>query len=157
MRYRLATSDDAETLAQMRWEFRLEEAPGDTVHNKADFLHACTMFIRQAIEGGAWHFWVAEDESMLVAHICVLTIVKIPKPNRLHDAFGYVTNVYTRPAYRNQGIGSELMRHVVEWARAMEMENLMVWPSERSIPFYARAGFVADEEAMDLILRAYVL
>ena len=85
-----------------------------------------------------------------------MVVVKMPKPNRLHDTFGYVTNVYTRPAYRNQGIGSELMRHVIEWAGGLDMENLLVWPSERSIPFYERAGFSADEEAMALNLRDYI-
>lgn len=157
MRYRLATVEDAEALAEMRWEFRLEEAPGPTVHSKEEFLPVCMAFVAQGLREGNWHFWVAEDHGTLVSQICVQTIIKMPKPNRLDDRFGYVTNVYTRPAYRNQGIGSELMRHVVAWASACEMENLLVWPSERSVPFYARAGFSADGEAMALSLRDYVL
>ena len=30
--YRMATEADVDELAQMRWNFRLEEAPGATVH-----------------------------------------------------------------------------------------------------------------------------
>jgi len=31
--------------------------------------------------------------------------------------FGYVTNVYTQPAHRDQGIGRVLMQDVQQWAR----------------------------------------
>ena len=31
--YRMATEADLDELAQMRWDFRLEEAPGATAHD----------------------------------------------------------------------------------------------------------------------------
>ena len=40
--YRVATEADVDDLAQMRWDFRQEEAPGATVHDQASFLEACT-------------------------------------------------------------------------------------------------------------------
>ena len=55
----------------------------------------------------------------------------------LDDALGYVTNVYTRPAYRGRGIGTRLMSHVLQWAREHDLESLIVWPSETSVRFYA--------------------
>ena len=39
--YRMATEADVDELAQMRWDFRLEEAPGATVHDRTSFLDAC--------------------------------------------------------------------------------------------------------------------
>jgi len=33
--YRMATEADVDELAQMRWDFRLEEAPGATRHDQA--------------------------------------------------------------------------------------------------------------------------
>lgn len=62
--------------------------------------------------------------------------------------WGYVTNVYVAPAYRNQGLGAKLMRHVQAWARAKALEFLILWPSERAIPFYQRAGFAANDEIL---------
>ncbi len=144
----------------MRWDFRLEEKPGPTATTKAEFLDFCTAFMAAGMERGDWWFWVAEAETgttaSLVACICILIVPKIPKPNKLMDAYGYVTNVYTRPAYRNQGIGTQLMQAVVAWASSRDLENLIVWPSERSVPFYGRAGFVLDHEALSLSLRPSV-
>ena len=158
MNYRLATTADAATLAEMRWDFRLEETPGETATAKTEFLEFCTAFMVAGIERGEWWFWVAEDETTtsLVACICIQIVSKIPKPNKLMDAYGYVTNVYTRSAYRNQGIGSLLMQAVVAWASSRDLENLVVWPSERSVPFYGRAGFLLDNEALSLSLRPSV-
>jgi GNAT superfamily N-acetyltransferase len=155
--YRIATDDDVNTLAKMRWDFRLEENPATPVHDQATFVVACAEFLRQGLQNQQWTYWVAVYDGMIVAHIFVQRIAKIPKPNRLSDAFGYVTNVYTRSTFRNQGIGSQLMAQVVQWALAQDLENLLVWPSERSVPYYQRAGFVGSTEAMELSIRPYVL
>ena len=75
----------------------------------------------------------------------------------MREYFGYVTNVYTRPAYRNQGIGTQLMSNVTAWAKQQNFENLIVWPSERSVPFYGRAGFVEDVEALSFEIRPSIV
>ena len=56
--------------------------------------------------------------------------------------WGYVGNVFVLAAHRDGGIGQVLMDHIVEWAAVEGMEHLRLAPSERSIPFYARLGFV---------------
>lgn len=170
--YRLATADDAPALAQLRWDFRLEETNGMALHSHAEFMQVCTAFVADGIHSGQWVYWISEDTtadiatgfaagspagSRLIACICICIIRKIPKPNKLNDTFGYVTNVYANPNYRNQGIGTQLMSHVVGWANEQDLSNLLVWPSERSVPFYQRAGFVEDTEALTLELREYVL
>jgi hypothetical protein len=45
------------------------------------------------------------------------------------------------------------MHSVIRWARAEDLELLMVWPSEASVDFYGRAGFERDPEALVLALR----
>src|SRR5262249_32491107 len=146
--YRTATLADVDELAQMRWDFRLEEAPGPPANDAPTFLPACAAFLRQGLVGKQWTYWIAATDAQIVSHIFIQTIAKVPKPNRLDEALGYVTNVYTRPAYRNQGIGTELMRHVLEWARQTDLESLIVWPSEASVSFYRRAGFEPNAEMM---------
>jgi GNAT superfamily N-acetyltransferase len=81
----------------------------------------------------------------------------VPKPNKLDDALGYVTNVYTRPDYRGQGIGTQLMTHVLIWAREHDLESLIVWPSETSVGFYERAGFQGSPDMLEYAVRPYVL
>jgi GNAT superfamily N-acetyltransferase len=155
--YRMATEADVDELAQMRWDFRLEEAPGATVHDQTTFLHACTAFLRQGLAEQRRTYWIAQEETQLVSHIYIQRVPKVPKPNRLDEALGYVTNVYTRPAYRGQGIGTQLMTHVLQWAREQDMESLIVWPSETSVDFYERAGFRGSAEMLEYSVRLYIL
>ena len=155
--YRKATEADAGELAQMRWDFRSEEAPGATIHGLTSFLQFCAAFLRQGLRERRWTYWVAQQESQIVSHIYIQRVPKVPKPNRLDDALGYVTNVYTRPAYRGQGIGTELMAHVLQWAREHDLESLIVWPSETSVGFYKRAGFRGSADMLEYAVRPYVL
>jgi GNAT superfamily N-acetyltransferase len=155
--YRMATEADVDELAQLRWDFRREEAPGATVHDQATFLHACAAFLRQGLREQRWTYWVAQQDSQIVSHIYIQRVPKVPKPNRLDDALGYVTNVYTRPAYRGQGIGTQLLAQVLQWARAQDLESLIVWPSETSVGFYQRAGFRDTSEMLEYELRPTIV
>ena len=56
-------------------------------------------------------------------------------------AWGYLANAYVRPAYRNQGIGTRLAEAVLSYADAHGFARIVLSPSQRSIPFYRRAGF----------------
>ena len=140
----------------MRWDFRMEESDGVAANEKATFLAACIAFLQRGLANGTWAYWIAVVDGQIVSHIYVCKMEKVPKPNRLEDADGYVTNVYTRPAYRGRGIGSELMAHVKAWAKEQDYNQLYVWPSEASIPFYARAGFVGHSDLMEYEVRPYV-
>ncbi len=157
MLYRMATAADVPELAAMRWDFRLEEAPGATANDRDTFLRACVAFLQQGLDDQRWTYWIAATDAQILAHIFIQRIPKVPKPNRLNDALGYVTNVYTRPAYRNQGIGTRLMSHVLQWAADQDLESLIVWPSAASIGFYKRAGFRDSPDMMEYEVRPYVL
>ena len=157
MIYRMATEADADELAQMRWDFRLEEAPRTTVHDQASFLKACAAFLQEGLREQRWTYWVAQYDSQIVSHIYIQRIPKVPKSNKLDDALGYVTNVYTRPTYRGQGIGTQLMTHVLAWATEQDLESLIVWPSETSVRFYERAGFRGSTDMLEYSVRPYVL
>jgi ribosomal protein S18 acetylase RimI-like enzyme len=152
--YRIATPADLPQLAAMRWDFRLEERAA--AHNKETFLPACVDFLQRKMAEN-WTYWIAATEGQIVSHIFVCRIDKVPKPNRLQDADGYVTNVYTRPAYRGRGIGSALMRRVTAWAQEQDLGTLFVWPSAASVRFYERAGFAGQSEVMECHLRPYGL
>ena len=157
MYFRIAAESDLEELAQMRWDFRLEESPDTPVHDRQTFLEVCTVFLQRGLASRRWVYWVAVCDGTLVSHVFVQRIDKVPKPNRLDDGLGYVTNVYTRPAYRGRGVGSELLACVIEWAQVQDLECLLVGPSDTSVRFYERAGFHWNEDLMEYTLRPYVL
>ena len=55
--------------------------------------------------------------------------------------WGYLGNAFVLAAYRNQGIGGQLLDAVLGYASENGFARVVLSPSERSIPFYERAGF----------------
>jgi len=160
--YRTATHADLPQLAQMRWDFRTGPDEPPPVVDRETFLARCQTFMAEGLERGDWVYWIAVDEAPLspderavvaeaqiLAHIFLHLFRPVPKPCQLESRYGYLTNVYTRPVYRNRGIGGELLRHVQRWAREHEVPFMIVSPSEASVPFYRRAGFTFETEFME--------
>jgi GNAT superfamily N-acetyltransferase len=143
-RIRQANKTDCAQLAAMRWDFKIEEHD-IPICTQEEFIQKCTAFLCAELKSDRWAYWIAEYDDEIISHIFVYRVPKIPEPSNLDDSFGYVTNVYTKPAYRNQGIGSLLMAAVKKWSLTQRMELLIVWPSQRSIPFYKRAGFLSAD------------
>jgi GNAT superfamily N-acetyltransferase len=149
--FRQATEADADELARLRWDFSPDQvaAGGQSFE---EFRAAFREFWASALASGNWCVWVAEQKGRLVAHIWVQVIHKVPRPGRFggHNRFGYVTNVYTEPDLRSRGIGFQLLKLSIDWAREQELEFLVVWPGVESVPFYERGGFRASPDAMEM-------
>lgn len=143
--FRVATVADVPALAELRAEFTNEDLTGSE-QPRSDFSEAFASIVGAGIGGGRWTVWVAEAETVIVAHAFVGLLEKIPRPVREQRWVGYLTNVYTRPTHRGQGVGTALLEHVLDWARRQSVEVLVVWPSDDSIPFYERLGFATERD-----------
>lgn len=109
MQIRLAVEKDIDQLIHMRYDFTLEYSP-DIEANYELFHMECKSFLKDAIIGARWFIWIAEVDDMVVSHIYIQLIDKVPRPGRITYPFGYVTNVYTLPQYRSQGIGTKISK-----------------------------------------------
>ncbi|WP_172797771.1 GNAT family N-acetyltransferase [Longilinea arvoryzae] len=149
--YRPAQTAEFPELAELRWQFRVEHdasQPGfdasDAAH--AEFIPVCLEFLQQGLTEGRWTYWVAvQDDGLIVSNAYVYRIPKVPRPGLLRGQIGYVTNVYTRPTWRGQGIGAQLLRAMQAWARDNAVERLILWPAEGRQDFYGRLGFLPGE------------
>lgn len=147
MNYRTATAADAQTLATLRWQFHIETHPAPwTDSDRTDFIHECASWFATELASGSTVVWVADNAGMIISQICIRIVRKIPTPRKFENYIGYITNVYTLPDYRNQGIGTQLMEYVKQWAHEQKFDVLFVWPSDRSRPFYQRAGFKLEND-----------
>lgn len=153
MNFRLANKEDFEQLANIRWDFRMESGEEKAAMSREDFVAECINFFESKAENGYHFYWVAELNGEIIAQVFVHKVDMIPRPCKIDDQFGYLTNDYTKPEYRNQGIGSKLLKTAIEWAREEDLELLIVYPSERAISFYERAGFSGENDVMELTLR----
>lgn len=152
--FRRAIARDIPRLAELRWDMRLEggEAPDE---GREAFVTACAAYYERSLSGGLQTHWVAELEGRIVATISLHEVEMLPRPGRLDDRFGCITNNYTQASARGRGIASGLLRHVMDHCEASDLELLIVWPSEQAVPFYERLGFQWENEVMELRLRDY--
>ena len=82
-----------------------------------------------------WSVWQGEE------------VLAVGAVKRLSDDHGEVKSMHTVEAARGRGVGTALLRHMIDWARAHGMTRLSLetgtWPyfaSARAL--YARNGFV---------------
>ena len=69
---------------------------------------------------------------------------RMPRPGREAGSWGYLSNAFVLCAYRSQGIGSLLLRALLAYADDHDYVRVVLSPSARSVPFYQRLGFSAD-------------
>lgn len=140
---RSATAGDADELARLRWQFRIEH--GTRVTRTFDeFVEEFRGFVADVLaEGSGWRAWVAERDGRLVGCVWLQLVEKVPHPSRRRweRPIVYVTNVYVEPELRDAGLGSRLLEAAVGFARDREAGEAVVWPTPRSTSFYRRAGF----------------
>lgn len=142
-RIRLAGPDDAEALAQLRWNMQIEEeSPAESFDS---FFVRFRSFAEPALGSASWRVWVAEIDSSLIANLWLQLVPRIPRPGSESLPLGYLTNVFVDEAHRNSGLGSRMLDHVVEWSGTHQTSVVVVWPSDRAVGYYRRAGFVPSE------------
>jgi len=140
---RPASVRDADQLARLRWDFRIEGGTPQLT-TLDEFVQEMRAFVGDLLaEGMAWRVWVAEDADRLVGCVWTQVVERVPHPNLRHGErpIVYVTNMYVVPELRNGGIGRELLDAAVAYARERRASAAILLPSSRSISFYRRAGF----------------
>ena len=148
---RRAVSSDGPALARLRWNFR-EEDGEIPLGDFKEFLSRYLEHYWHGIDSGGWAHWVVESEGALLAHMAVRVQEGVPRPATSRDRWGWLTDCYTIPEERSKGHGAGLLAAIRSWAVEEGLELLLVSPSDRSVPFYGRAGFVPAGEWLQLTL-----
>lgn len=71
---------------------------------------------------------------------------RMPHPARPDSRWGYISNMFVRPECRDRGTGSMLLEQLIAAARERGYVRLVLSPSERSLSFYRRAGFISPDQ-----------
>ena len=85
--------------------------------------------------------WLAEVDGRMVGAVNLAVFERMPRPGRAPSRWGYLGNAFVLAAYRNQGIGRQLLDAALGYARENGFARVVLSPTERAIPFYERAGF----------------
>ncbi|MEV0373634.1 GNAT family N-acetyltransferase [Streptomyces sp. NPDC050636] len=145
---RQARAADAPVLARLRWEFKQEDHAGDPSAPVRSMKEA-EQWIRERLDSRRWLAWVVESGGEICGHVFLHLIERVPEPYEDNTPVGYVTNFYVAPSQRNRGFGAALLDALRLHAQHHGMDTLIVWPSERSVPLYQRAGFQPPVELLE--------
>ena len=140
--YHAATAEDAEALALLRYAMELERHPEEASRaNWPAYREAHIEATRAQMAAGLFAGWLAEAEDVPVACVVLLWWPMSPNLREPRRRRGLVTNVYTAPAYRKQGIARRLMETLVAHAREQGVSRLILWASDMGRPLYTDLGF----------------
>ena len=146
--FRIAEDADLPALARLRWALKTEDQQPSEGEAFAGFASAFAHHERERRGAGEIVHWIAALEGAPVAAMSVALVRKLPAPDRSDARWGYLTNCYVVPRYRNAGLGAGLLQAIQFWAKAEALEFLIVWPSARAASFYQRGGFSAPGDAL---------
>ena len=76
---------------------------------------------------------------------------RVPRPGGTSRLSGDIQSVYVVPEHRRAGIGTALVRAVLQHAEAVEVEDVTVHSNQRAASLYERAGFSTSQ---DLLMRS---
>ena len=150
LRITQATVEDAELLATMRLEMRRERETAVLQISEGDFLQRNLLFFRDHLSDGSFLSFSAWDGEQAAA--CSGLSLEIHPPTYANPSgrLGYVTNMYTHPAWRHQGLARVLLDKVVEAARAAGCAQVSLNASPMGRQLYVRYGFQPVDGEMKL-------
>ena len=85
----------------------------------------------------SWYFVAAYDQDRLVA------TGRLVSDGVLH---ALIVDVIVRPEYQGQGLGSSIMRRLLDRCRQARIPDVQLFCARGKAPFYSRLGFVSRPE-----------
>ena len=146
--YRLANAEDAQKLSNLIWE-HIEEFDQVDAALKDEYILTCQNHIKHRLDKDLYCY-IAEEDGLIVSLIYILITQKLPKLGRPNASYARLSSVRTIPKYRNKGIGSILMDYIKNFCKEKNVEELIVWPSEKSVGFYESTGFSNENKVMEI-------
>ena len=142
MNYRLSIKEDIPLLIELRKRQLIDEGQNPDVNMDQELVK----FFNNHFADNTLVEWVAEEDGKIVGTAAILLFEFPPAFTNPSGIKGYITNMFTVPEYRGQGLASELLKKVLDEARSRGVKNILLAASDMGKPVYKKVGF---EEAGD--------
>ena len=136
--------DDLETFISMRITQLREEGATDEM----DLSPALMDYYQRHLANGTFVSWLALDGDKIIGTSGMSFVEKPPYFGCPTGRIGLLSSMYTNPDYRRQGIAKELLRRVVEEARAYGCGTVQITASDMGVLLYSDFGFVKNKNFM---------
>lgn len=149
---RKATIADVEELVNVRIEF-LSEVNTLTNEDMLVLKQANSRYFMECISNGTYVSFIAIKENKIVGSSGI-TFYKLP-PNKKCPTgkAAYISNIYTRAEHRGRGIASKLFTLLVNEAKDLGYEKLLLNATDMGKPLYEKFGFTMTKGDMEYIIK----
>ncbi len=144
IQYRKMTENDLETFITMRITQLREEGATEDV----DLVPPLMDYYHRHLADGTFVSWLAVDGDRIIGTSGMSFVEKPPYFSCPSGRIGLLSSMYTDPGYRRMGIAKELLRRVVEEARAYGCGNVQITASDMGVLLYTDFGFKKNRNFM---------
>lgn len=148
--YRKAEFRDIDELIKLRVEFlSIVNTGTDCPEN---FEKSLRNYYNENIKNGSFVAWLACEGEHIIGSSAVCFYKVPPAYRNVNGKNAYIMNVYTKEAYRRQGIAMHLFDLVVKEAGQRGHNKLYLHATEEGRPLYKKYGFkdTGDEMVYNL-------
>ena len=142
--YRRLTKDDLDTFIQMRIAQLREEGATEDI----DMYPSLMDHYHRHMADGTFVSWLALDGERIVGTSGMSFVEKPPYFSCPTGRIGLLSSMHTDPGYRRRGIARELLKRVVEEARAYNCGSVQITASDMGVLLYTDFGFVKNGNFM---------
>ena len=148
MIFRLGTKEDIPLMCQLRKKQLVDEGIGPCIDIDDELLR----FFEDKIGDNSLVEWLIEEDGEVVATAAIQFVELPPTFTNRTGVRGYVTNMYTAPAYRKKGYATMLLGKLMDESRKRGVFRIWLGASVYGRPVYKRFGFVDADTHMELNL-----
>ncbi|MBR0147160.1 MAG: GNAT family N-acetyltransferase [Eubacterium sp.] len=138
--YDTAGKDDIDELIRLRIAYMIDDFGSITDYQRECMEKQLPDYFRRKL-GTELVAFVARAEGRLVAAAYLFIMEKPASAILTNGLDGEVLSVYTEPAYRGQGICTQLMKNLVEYGREHELSRIDLMATDEGYPVYKKVGF----------------
>jgi GNAT superfamily N-acetyltransferase len=150
--YRKAILSDAEKLAEIRSLFLKEMNNVTSEEDRIIVEQANLEYFRKALRDNTFVAWIALDNEEIIATSGLSFSMVPPFYSILDGKVAYIMNMYTFPVYRNLGIGTELLKKLIDEAKQLGYKKITLNATEKGRPLYEKYGFRDTQNEMEFIV-----
>ncbi|MBO6046171.1 MAG: GNAT family N-acetyltransferase [Erysipelotrichaceae bacterium] len=145
MYIRKATREDIPEIIRIRKLQLIDEGLSPDIEIDAD----CHRYFHDMFNQERIIELFVEDDDRVIATAAIILYDFPPSFSNQTGRKGYVTNMYTDPDYRRQGIATKLLEMLDEEAKERGIERLWLGASKWGRSVYEKSGYIATNEWLD--------
>lgn len=137
---------DIETHVQLRTDFIRDMLPGAPGIDWTGFFNSTRQWVETHIREKKYLTYAGCLDGKIATFAGILLYTLPPLPGRPNRKVGHVLNFLTYPAFRKQGLGTQLIEHIKVDAPTRGITRLFLNAAPMGERIYRRAGFIEQSE-----------